>query len=187
MTHDNCAVVFDLGLLILVAWSAHLGEPWVTKYQGWKRKQSEGSPKVCATGTVSPRIREAQLRAYIGIGQGLQESQKVGHENELVFRMPMPILFVCRKVYWHVLFGEDDELPMRAENAGLCLARYESAECFSGLALFSVLRQLFLRIRDLENESLLGIRNDDIDFITSPRRKLAVSCIASTDAARQAS
>ncbi|CAJ1328636.1 unnamed protein product [Effrenium voratum] len=38
------------------------------------------------------------------------------------------------EVYWHVLFGEPDVLPLRSENSQL---------------------QLFLRIRDLENESYL--------------------------------
>lgn len=61
----------------------------------------------------------------LGTGQGLQKSQKPRNMNQLVFMIQM------RKVYWHVLFGEDDELPMRADNAGLCLARHEATERFS--------------------------------------------------------
>lgn len=40
---------------------------------------------------------------------------------------PSRALPVPGQVYWHVLFGEDDELPTRAENAQLSLGRQERA------------------------------------------------------------
>ncbi|CAL1144353.1 unnamed protein product [Cladocopium goreaui] len=86
----------------------------------------------CAQFAVSrARIKGNPLERYQRMQQMLfSESPEVCHD------IPgHPTLCLMFEVYWHVLFGEKDELPTRAENAAL---------------------QLFLRIRDLENESCLA-------------------------------
>ncbi|CAK9017278.1 unnamed protein product [Durusdinium trenchii] len=85
----------------------------------------------CAQFAVSKsRIRQNPLERYQRMERMLfSDSPEVCHD--IPGHSTLCLMF---EVYWHVLFGEDDELPTRAENAQL---------------------QLFLRIRDLENESYL--------------------------------
>eukprot|EP00434_Breviolum_minutum_P018190 symbB.v1.2.016047.t2/scaffold1212.1/size131235/13 len=85
----------------------------------------------CAQFAVSKeRIRANPLERY----QRMQEMLFSDSPKECHDIPGHPTLCLMFEVYWHVLFGEKDELPTRAENAAL---------------------QLFLRIRDLENESYL--------------------------------
>jgi len=85
----------------------------------------------CAQFAVSKKRYQAKpLEAYQNMRQLLfEESPDECHD--IPGHSTQCLMF---EVYWHVLFGEADDLPYRDENPGL---------------------PLFLRIRDMENESYL--------------------------------